>query len=87
MFTKMTTLEGVIVNRYPIRRTMTAFGTLKNWAWCEHCLEWKDDNEVSFIEMKEDLYGKDLLTFACDTCNKETADSFVVSSPTRPRNR
>ena len=41
----------------------------------------------SFIEMKEDLYGKDLLTFACDTCNKETADSFVVSSPTRPRNR
>ena len=83
----MTTLEGVIVNRYPTRRITMTVGALKNWAWCEHCLEWKDDNEVSFIEMKEDLYGKDLLTFACDTCNKETADSFVVSSVTRPRAR
>ena len=81
------TLEGLVVNRYPIRRTVMTVGELKNWAWCEHCLEWKDDNEVSFIEMKEDLYGKDLLTFACDTCSRETANSFIVSSPTKPRNR
>ena len=82
------TLEGVVVNRYPIRRTMTAFEerTLKNWAWCEHCLEWRDAcSEVTFIEMKEDIYGKDLLTFACDICHKETANAFVVSSPNKPR--
>ena len=41
-------------------------GELKNWVWCEHCLGWKDADEVSFIEMKEDVYGKDLLSFACD---------------------
>ena len=38
-------------------------GELRNWAWCEHCLGWKDADEVSFIEMKEDVYGKDLLSF------------------------
>jgi len=58
---------------------------LARWVWCEHCLEWKDDEEVSFIEMKEDGYGKDLLTFACDTCNRETNDSIIVSSETKPK--
>jgi hypothetical protein len=62
---------------------MTA-GELKNWAWCEHCFEWRDDDEVSFIEMKEDTYGKDLLTFSCDTCNKDTIDSIIVSSIAKP---
>jgi hypothetical protein len=61
------------------------FGTLRDWAWCERCLEWKDTNEVNFIEIKEDIYGKDFLTFACHTCNKETIDSIIVSSPTKPR--
>jgi hypothetical protein len=59
-------------------------GELKNWAWCEHCLEWRNDDEVSFIEMKEDVYGKDLLTFSCDTCDKDTTDSIIVSSVTKP---
>tara|TARA_R110002051_G_scaffold312728_2_gene388141 strand:+ start:296 stop:493 length:198 start_codon:yes stop_codon:yes gene_type:complete len=59
-------------------------GELRNWAWCEHCFEWKDADEVSFIEMKEDVYGKDLLTFACDSCNKDTIDSIVISSATKP---
>jgi len=61
------------------------FGKLRDWAWCEHCLEWKDTNEVNFIEIKEDIYGKDLLTFTCDTCDKETTGSIIVSSPTKPR--
>jgi hypothetical protein len=79
------TLEGLVVNRYPTRRTMS-FGTLKDWTWCEHCLEWKDAaGEVTFIEMKEDVYGKDLLTFACDTCHRETANALVISSPNKPR--
>ena len=61
------------------------FGVLKNWVWCEHCLGWKDADEVSFIEMKEDVYGKDLLSFACDGCGKDTIDSIVISSVTKPR--
>jgi hypothetical protein len=60
-------------------------GELKNWAWCEHCFEWKDADEVSFIEMKEDLYGKDLLTFSCDTCHKDTIDSIVISATNKPK--
>ena len=60
-------------------------GELRNWVWCEKCLEWKDADEVGFIEMKEDVYGKDLLSFACDACSKDTIDSIVVSSVTKPR--
>jgi len=62
-------------------------GVLKNWVWCEHCFEWKDADEVSFIEMKEDVYGKDLLTFSCDSCDKDTIDSIVISSVTKPIGR
>tara|TARA_Y100000310_G_C20394491_1_gene674407 strand:+ start:507 stop:779 length:273 start_codon:yes stop_codon:yes gene_type:complete len=77
-------LEGVIVNRYPIRRTMT-FGVLKNWVWCEDCLEWKDAcEEVSFVSIEEDVFGKDVMIFNCDKCQKENRNN-VISSPTKPR--
>ena len=85
MFTKMTTLEGVIVNRYPIRRTMT-FGILKNWVWCEKCLDWKDADEVSFINIEEDKFGKDVLHFLCDKCDLENKN-HIVQSATKPRSR
>ena len=82
----MTTLEGVIVNRYPIRRTMT-FGTLKNWVWCEDCLEWKDaGEEVSFLNIEEDGFGKDVMTFECDKCDNQNKNN-VISSPTKPKSR
>ena len=42
-------------------------GELKNWVWCESCLEWKDaGEEVSFVNIAEDAYGKDVMTFECD---------------------
>ena len=82
----MTTLEGVIVNRYPIRRTMTAFGTLRNWVWCEKCLDWKDTDEVSFISIEEDKFSKDVLHFLCDECELENKNN-IIQSVTKPRNQ
>tara|TARA_R110000824_G_scaffold255412_1_gene444373 strand:+ start:154 stop:381 length:228 start_codon:yes stop_codon:yes gene_type:complete len=58
---------------------------LKNWVWCEDCLEWKDaGEEVSFVNIAEDTYGKDVMTFDCDRCEK-TNIGIVISSATRPK--
>jgi len=81
------TLEGLVVNRYPIRRTVMTFGTLKNWVWCEDCLEWKDaGNDVSFDSIAEDIFGKDVMTFICDKC-ENTNKGIIIESTTRPRGR
>ena len=60
-------------------------GELKNWVWCESCLEWKDaGEEVSFVNIEEDNFGKEVMTFDCDRCEK-TNIGIVISSATRPR--
>ena len=60
-------------------------GELKNWVWCESCLEWKDaGEEVSFVNIEEDNFGKEIMTFDCDRCEK-TNIGIVISSATRPR--
>ena len=57
---------------------------LKNWVWCEDCLEWKDaGDEVSFVNIEEDSYGKDVLHFLCDRSDLENKNN-IVSSPTKP---
>jgi len=61
------------------------FGILKNWVWCEDCLEWKDaGEEVSFMDISEDDFGKDVMTFKCDKCTK-TNKNIIISSITRPK--
>ena len=58
---------------------------LKNWVWCEDCLEWKDaGDEVSFVSIEEDSFGKDLMTFECDKVRK-TNKNNIISSATKPR--
>ena len=60
-------------------------GELKNWVWCEDCLEWKDaGEEVSFLNIAEDDFGKEIMTFDCDKCEKANK-GIVISSATRPR--
>tara|TARA_Y100000310_G_scaffold70872_1_gene66648 strand:- start:364 stop:585 length:222 start_codon:yes stop_codon:yes gene_type:complete len=60
-------------------------GELKNWVWCESCLEWKDAaNEASFLNIEEDSYGKDVMTFECDKC-ENVNKNIIISSATRPR--
>jgi hypothetical protein len=84
------TLEGLVVNRYarlcsPTRRTIMTVGELKNWVWCESCLEWKDaGEEVGFVNISEDTFGKDIMTFECDKC-ENTNIGVVISSVARPR--
>jgi Zn finger protein HypA/HybF involved in hydrogenase expression len=67
-----------------VEGTNMTFGNLRNWVWCEDCLEWKDADEVSFVGIKEDAYGKDLLRFLCDKCGNENENN-IISSATRPR--
>ena len=60
-------------------------GLLRNWVWCEDCLEWKDaGDEVSFVNIEEDSFGKDLMTFECDRC-ENTKKNNIISSATNPR--
>ena len=60
-------------------------GELKNWVWCVDCLEWKDaGEEVSFMGIVEDIFGKDVITFECDKCGNENKNN-ITSSATRPR--
>ena len=59
----------------------------KNWVWCYDCLDWKDAaNEVSFLNIEEDAFGKDVMTFLCDKCKNENKN-IVISSISRPRGR
>jgi len=56
-----------------------------NWVWCGDCLDWKDaGNEVSFMSIEEDTFGKDVMTFLCDKCEKENKNN-VIESATKPR--
>jgi len=57
---------------------------LKNWVWCEDCLEWKDTEEVSFLGIAEDVFGNDVLTFECDKCENENKNN-IISSVTKPK--
>jgi len=58
---------------------------LKNWVWCEDCLDWKDaGEEVAFVNIEEDSFGKDLMTFECDRCTKTNINN-IISSPTKPK--
>ena len=59
-------------------------GELNDWVWCEDCLDWKNTEEVSFLGISEDSFGKDMLTFKCDKCENENENN-IISSATRPR--
>ena len=59
-------------------------GELKNWVWCEECLEWKDADEVTFVSIEEDSLGQDLMAFEGDRCTKTNVNN-IVSSLTKPR--
>ena len=51
----------------------------------EDCLEWKDaGDEVSFVNIEEDSFGKDLMTFECDKC-ENTNKNNIISSATKPK--
>ena len=58
---------------------------LKNWVWCEDCLEWKDaGEEVSFLNISEGNACEDVMAFNCDKCGNENKN-FIVARKTRPK--
>ena len=58
---------------------------LRNWVWCEECLEWKDAcDEVNLEDISEDAFGKDMMTFNCDKCGNQNKNN-IISSTTKPK--
>jgi len=43
--------------------------TLK--VFCPTCEEWIRSKDMEFLNIEENLYGEDLVTFVCNTCNNE----------------
>lgn len=39
---------------------------------CSECGECHEPDEVEFVNIEEDIQGRDLLTFICPVTNKET---------------
>jgi hypothetical protein len=42
---------------------------------CSNCKENFDENKVEFLNIEEDMQGRDILTFGCPKC-KETQKSL-----------
>lgn len=39
--------------------------------YCSTCKESKDEEKTEFIDIEENIYGEDVLTFICPDCKKE----------------
>jgi len=36
--------------------------------YCEKCDDWVSENKVTTLNIEEDFYGRDKLTFSCHNC-------------------
>lgn len=48
--------------------------------YCQYCQEYHSTDEVEFVNIEEDIYGRDVMTFICPE-TQETTSSNVYSSP------
>lgn len=39
--------------------------------YCDECQEYQDEAKTKFINIEEDIFGRDLLTFECPKCKTE----------------
>ena len=46
--------------------------------YCSKCEEWKTDLQTEFINIEENQFGEDLLTFKCKACSKINKSLVVV---------
>ena len=40
--------------------------------YCHTCEEWIDESTVEFLNIEEDMYGRDKMTFKCPECGEES---------------
>jgi RNase P subunit RPR2 len=49
---------------------------MKRWkspkirVYCKNCEEWMEESLVNFVDICEDMYGRDLLSFDCPKCGE-----------------
>ena len=53
--------------------------TGKGFVYCSKCNERRDSEKVKFLNIEEDFYGRDIMTFKCDKCGTRQ-ESFVYLS-------
>lgn len=45
---------------------------MKNTVFCSECNEWYYAEDIEFLNIEEDISGRDLVTFVCKRCGEET---------------
>ena len=43
-------------------------GPIRIWVHCTECKARKDALKVEFVNIEEDIQGRDLMTFKCEDC-------------------
>lgn len=46
--------------------------------YCKKCKEWKTETEVEFLNIEEDIQGRDVLTFNCPDCGSKNKSQRVA---------
>ena len=44
---------------------------MKIKVYCDKCMNWIDEKTVEFLNIEEDIHGRDKLTFKCPVCGTE----------------
>lgn len=39
--------------------------------YCSDCAMWFSEDDITFLDIEEDISGRDVLTFICNQCKEE----------------
>ena len=53
-------------------RKITRLFDMKIKVYCDGCQDWIDEKTVEVLNIEEDIYGRDKLTFRCPVCGIES---------------
>jgi len=45
------------------------------------CFGWAAADSVEFVNIEEDIYGRDVMTFVCPSCQNQVKSLVVVRNP------
>jgi len=48
-----------------------SYASRRIWVHCGECQERKDALKVEFVDIEEDIQGRDILTFKCHDCETQ----------------
>jgi RNase P subunit RPR2 len=45
--------------------------------FCKNCNEWVNEKDTEFLDISEDFYGYDLITFICNRCKTKQRSNVL----------